>query len=241
MEKLLTIMDSILSKQRKELNKSVDNEENKPMMNLRNLKISNPHPVINGASAKLSLTINAERNRGYIADCENIDEGEIIFNERPFVCHFFDKIHDFYCGNCLRRLCNPSFNDSELNTEEEEEEEDVVDEENDDENIDEDMGEYGHFIPCETCSKFIFCSRKCQQEAYKTFHHIECKRSLLHLESQIGIAYLVIRLLCRAYGLFDDDSPDNNNNDEKQFELSNYKSIVGLLSHSDKHDEDTQI
>ncbi|XP_046919806.2 protein-lysine N-methyltransferase SMYD4 [Dermatophagoides farinae] len=241
MEKLLTLMDSILNKKCEELSnrKSNDNDKTKSM-NLMDLKIHSPHPIIRGASNKLAITwIDAQTKRGYTAQ-ENIDEGELIFKEKPFVCHFFDHTTDSYCGNCLRRLCNPIFNDSEEKMEEDEDTNDRKPEE-----LSDFEKEYNHFVPCTSCSKFIFCSRKCRDEAYRSFHQRECNHSLIPLESEIGIAYIVVRLVCRSFNSFIELAKKQTTDiiDETNLQQSldgNYGSIVRLLTHADKHDSDSK-
>nr|XP_027194902.1 SET and MYND domain-containing protein 4-like [Dermatophagoides pteronyssinus] len=240
MEKMLTLMDSILSKKREESSHESNDNGEKKSINLENLKISNPHPMINGASDKLRLTwINAQTNRGYSAQ-DIIDEGELIFMENSFVCNFLADINDSYCANCLQRLCDPVFNDSVIN-DNDEDDDDVIEEKSE-----EYMKEYSHFVPCPSCSKFIFCSRNCQLKAYKTFHQHECLNSLLPLEEVLGIVYLIIRLICRTYDSFVELAIKNSNFiiDEENFEQSldgDYKSVVRLMSHDDKHDENSKI
>ncbi|VVC39982.1 Tetratricopeptide repeat,Zinc finger, MYND-type,Tetratricopeptide-like helical domain,SET domain [Cinara cedri] len=76
-----------------------------------------------------------------------------------------------------------------------------------------------HSIPCEHCSAILFCSEKCRQESWDSFHCWECKQGPSILKC-IGIAHLALRLSFKTL------NPSSKNTDQ----------IYNLLTHIDDLD-----
>lgn len=107
---------------------------------------------------------------------------------------------------------------------------------------------YLTLIPCPNCTSAMFCSEKCQSEAYETFHKYECPLidMLYTLFNKIHLTALRVSLI--AFGLFENIEEfmefcsDSRNQGQNSFSLDytnftrkeHYKAIHGLVTNQKK-------
>ena len=94
---------------------------------------------------------------------------------------------------------------------------------------------HGRGLPCQGCDHVLYCSDNCRLQADKSYHPMECNRTL-DLQSDIGIAYLTVRILFtvgidKILSLDWNDLQSNQSNDACKPYSADYTSILSLMSH----------
>lgn len=239
-EHLIAQLSSIIEKLIGQSNSIMKNESEE-------LDLFEINHEIHGASSKVKLAMfDDKKNRGFKA-IDEIKEGDLVFVEQPFVLHYFCDTNKFHCANCLRRLCQPMSMECFLEQEEHYTELTLSDYEL---NV-----IYNSFVPCYTCNEFKFCNQQCLDEAYNRYHKKECHKWMFALENQIGIAYLIARLVSGSldtcilemlpkldistYGL--KAISQNYNDTIKLPHNAVYESVLKLMNHGDQHDNKSNV
>ena len=101
-----------------------------------------------------------------------------------------------------------------------------------------------HSIPCLGCSQIRYCCHSCREKAWNEYHSSECN-SLLFLSKEIGISYIVLRLLFKT-GIKEVIKISEELSNEKPFRSdvvysSDYRSIYQLLDHQNEHNLDSMM
>lgn len=105
-----------------------------------------------------------------------------------------------------------------------------------------------NLIPCPNCTSAMFCSEKCLEEAYKSFHKYECPVIDVLFELSTKIQLPALRLTLLALHCFDDveelikfcNAPENQNQDAFSIDYKNfnkteyYRAIHGLEPNQEK-------
>ena len=101
-----------------------------------------------------------------------------------------------------------------------------------------------HWVPCNGCTQIRFCGHLCREKAWNEYHSLECK-TMYFLSNEIGISYLVLRILLRT-GIEDviriskEMSQTNQSKVDNSYS-SDYRSIYQLLDHQNEHNSDSII
>jgi len=97
-------------------------------------------------------------------------------------------------------------------------------------------------LPCSTCTKVMFCSLKCREEALNTYHKYECKLIDLFLSSGMSIiCYLAYRTVTqKSLKWFKDNKHLFENHDKtsgqtkeqkEAYESGDYRNYFNLVNH----------
>ncbi|XP_054164011.1 SET and MYND domain-containing protein 4-like [Oppia nitens] len=101
-------------------------------------------------------------------------------------------------------------------------------------------------IPCYGCNSIRFCSEFCRETAWNQYHKSECK-SLYFLSKEIGILYIVLRILLRtgiqeSIKIAKEISKNTDiTKDMKQLYSCDYSSVYRLQDHKNDHNFESKL
>lgn len=102
-------------------------------------------------------------------------------------------------------------------------------------------------VPCIECSNVVYCSLKCQEASWNTYHSIECPILPLVSELDSDIAHLALRMVIKAtfkyLKEFKETHEDSNNEEEEDpcligfnengvYDSHNYWAVYNLVNHT---------
>lgn len=184
-------------------------------------------PLLN-ANSKVSLVESQEMGTHCVANSV-INANETLFSQQPYVHHYLSDFLETHCAHCFKRL-------TQYARSKDSDQKKVV--------------LRRKRVRCSNCSVYIFCDDNCKQACLDEFHQSECitNRFMFAMEEQLGIAYLVVRLVHKQGGLKNSlshfgqhvtmdmkPSADWTNVGSDQYAL-----IARLKTHMDDYDSDVQ-
>lgn len=112
-----------------------------------------------------SLNIYHVQDKGggrEVRTTDKLDESKLLISEEAYTWILHSKYFENHCYYCLVRITGPQVNESDFDSESEK-------------NLPEEPNTSWHLIPCFTCSQVVFCSIRCRNVAWNSFHSVECQ------------------------------------------------------------------